>query len=225
MFKKKICQKCGEKINNKYEFCPYCGNSFNENLKEENLGMLGKNDFSSINGIKLPMGLNMIFNSLIKNLNRQFKDIDKEIKEPKTIKKGFKQGGISINISTSGGRPPEIKVNSFGNNPKFNQPIKKQIKEKPLNNLSYEKLKKISELPKQEPATNIRRLSDKVIYEIQMPEVKSVKDISIIKLENSIEIKALTKDKAYSKLIPINLPITDYNLSEGKLILELGVKN
>jgi len=38
-------------------------------------------------------------------------------------------------------------------------------------------------LPRHEPATNIRRLSNKVVYEIEMPEIKSIEDISIIKLE------------------------------------------
>lgn len=91
--------------------------------------------------------------------------------------------------------------------------------------MSDESLKKISELPKKEPSTNIRRLANKIIYELNIPGVKSIKDISITKLENSIEIKALAGNKAYAKLIPLNLPITDYELSDGKLILELDAKN
>ena len=46
-----------------------------------------------------------------------------------------------------------------------------------------------------------------------------------MKLENSIEIKALAKNKAYVKRIPINLPIINYDFSKEKLVLELGVKN
>ncbi len=46
-----------------------------------------------------------------------------------------------------------------------------------------------------------------------------------MKLENSIEIKAITKDKAYFKIIPLNLPIINYNILKEKLILEFGVKN
>jgi len=80
-------------------------------------------------------------------------------------------------------------------------------------------------LPKKDPETHIRRFSDRVIYEIKMPGVKSVDDISITQLENSIEIKATTKTKAYSKIIPINLPIYDYNLSKGLLTLELEAKD
>jgi len=219
MFKKKECKKCRKKISDTYEFCPYCGNLLNENFKED-WGMLGKNDsMSSINEMRFPIGLNMIFNSLMKNLNRQFGELDKEVKIRKPTM--FKKDGISISISTSGNRPPEIRVNSLGNNPKFKQ-VKKQIKMP--SNFSQENLKKFSSLPREEPLTNLRRLSDKVVYEIDLPGVKSTNDISIIKLENSIEIKAVAKDKSYFKLININLPIINYNLSEEKLVLELEVK-
>ena len=219
MFKKKSCKNCGNKISDKYEFCPYCGKPF---TKGEDFGMLGKNDFIPSNkGIKFPMGMNMIFNSLMKNLNKQFSELNNEIRaESKPQKRPADKKRISISISSFGNNPPEIKVNSFGNNLK----LKQQIKKIPLQNLSQENLKKISTLPKQEPLTNIRRLANKVIYEIEMPEVSSIKDILIVKLENSIEIKAIAKEKVYVKQIPINLPITNYELSQGKLILELGVK-
>jgi len=58
-----------------------------------------------------------------------------------------------------------------------------------------------------------------------MPGVKSIKDVSVNQLENSIEIKAVAKDNSYFKLIPINLPVLDYELSEEKLVLELEAKN
>ena len=80
---------------------------------------------------------------------------------------------------------------------------------------------KFAGLLKKEPETNIRRLSNKVVYEIKLPGVKSVKDVSIIQLENSIEIKALADKKVFYKIIPINLPINNYNLSSGILTLEL----
>jgi len=62
------------------------------------------------------------------------------------------------------------------------------------------------------------------VYEIKMPGVKSPEDISIIQLENSIEIKALANKKVFYKIIPINLPIRNYNLSKGILTLELDSK-
>jgi hypothetical protein len=218
MFKKKECNKCKKKMNETYDFCPYCGSSSNENSKED-WGMLGKNDLlPSNNEIKLPMGLKFLVNTLMKNLNGQLENLEKENRNPNTIKKG----GISINISTSGNRLPAIRINPSKNNPKFKQVVKEEI-QMPTS-FSEKNLKKFSNLPREEPLTNVRRLSDKVIYEINLPEVKSIEEVSITKLENSIEVKAISKDKAYFKLIPINLPLRNYNLSEGKLVLELGIK-
>lgn len=217
MFTKKPCKNCGNKISDKYDFCPYCGNPFDEG---ENWGMLGKNDarddfenftnsfFGSFGGKML----GKIFEGTMKMLEKEMqKEIKNKTKHPRTNMQLF-INGKRVNLN---GKDQQI------------QQIRKpqQIKEMPLNNLSQKSLKKISTLPKQEPLTNIRRLADKVIYEIEMPEVSSIKNVSIIKLENSIEIKAITKNKVYVKLIPINLPITNYKLSQGKLILEFSVKN
>jgi HSP20 family molecular chaperone IbpA len=226
MFKKRICQKCGRKIEEKYSFCPYCGDRINTGINNDDWGMLGKNDFMpSANEIKLPIGFNAIFNSVMKNLTKEFNEqlsrnsFQGEEKQPKKVKKD----GISISISTFGDGPPKIKVTQLGEKPRLE--VQEQKEKLKPNTFTKEKIKKLASLEREEPQTNIRRLSNRVVYEIEMPGVKSLDDISIIKLENSIEIKALSKNKAYVKIIPINLPITNYNLSEGKLILELGIKN
>ncbi len=235
MFNKKKCKRCGESINNKFDFCPYCRTPLkNEEEIEEGWGMLGKNDFqdpfqNSLDEIKLPIGMNIIFNSLMKNLEKEFRNIDKEMgRETKEMRDPrIRKSGISISISTSGNRPPEIKVNQFGGIPgEFNE-FEKQIKPKQTIQESFneDRIKKFSKLPREEPSTNVRRFSNKVVYEIELPGVKSTEDVSIIKLENSIEIKAVTKDKSYFKLLRIKLPIIDYKVSDGKLILELGAKN
>jgi HSP20 family molecular chaperone IbpA len=227
MFKKRQCQKCGRKIDEKYSFCPHCGSEMrSENEERNDWGMLGKNDsiFPS-NEIKLPVGLNAIFNSLMKNMSKELNEqlsknsFQEEEKQPKKVKKD----GISISISTFGNGPPKIKVTQLGEKPKIE--IQEQKEKLKPNTFTKEKIKKLSTLEREEPQTKIRRLSNRVVYEIEIPGVKSLDDISIIKLENSIEIKAISKNKAYVKIIPINLPITNYNLSEGKLILELGIKN
>ncbi|MFA4953545.1 MAG: hypothetical protein WC584_04950 [Candidatus Pacearchaeota archaeon] len=238
MFNKKKCRKCGEKISKEFDYCPYCGNSLkNGEEREDDWGMLGKHDIqnpfeNSFNEIKLPAGINMIFNSLMKNFEKEFKNIDKEmgreINQTKNIKDPqIKKSGISISISTSGNRPPEIKVQQFGTpNSEFRE-IKRQTEPKKSIQKTFneEKIKRFSKLPREEPSTNVRRLSNKVVYEIDLPGVKSTEDVSIIKLENSIEIKAVAKDKAYFKLLPIKFPIIDYKISKGKLILELDAKD
>ncbi len=216
MFGKKRCNSCGEKIDSDFNYCPYCRVPLKDSFEEEDWGLLGRNDSVEPEEIRMPMGLNALFNSLLKNLNNQMKELDKDTLKPKVSKKS---GGISISISTSGDRPPEIKVSSFGNSDfkKKEQETKKQSAIK----LPVSDSGKFAGLLKKEPETNIRRLSNKVVYEINMPGVKTIKDISIIQLENSIEIKALAGKKVFYKIIPISLPINKYDLSDGLLTLEL----
>jgi HSP20 family molecular chaperone IbpA len=228
MFKKRQCPKCGKKIDEKHSFCPHCGQKmYSHEEEEEDWGMLGKEDFMpSMNEIKLPMGFNALFNSIMKNLTKEFNEqlSKNQFQTDENQPKKTKKDGISISISTFGNGPPKIKVTQLGGkpNPEVQEEIKEKVKQSPF---TKEKIKKFAGLKREEPKTNIRRLSNRVVYEIEIPGVNSIEDISIVKLENSIEIKAISKNKAYAKIIPINLPITDYNLSEGKLILELGIKN
>jgi|WetSurMetagenome_2_1015567.scaffolds.fasta_scaffold83888_3 hypothetical protein len=221
MFKKKKCPNCKSKIEEKFDFCPYCGISLSSGEMED--GLLGKNDFTPIvNELKMPMGLNTIINQMMKSMSKEFEQLDTNF--PKEGKpKAVKKDGISISISTFGNGPPRIKVNNMGNSQKTES--RKVVEKKKEDTFTKERIKKFSEFKKEEPKTNVRRLANKVIYEIEMPDVKSMDDVSILKLENSIEIKAVGEKKAYKKIIPINLPITNYGLSEGKLILELGIKN
>ncbi len=216
MFKKRKCKNCDRKINNSYDFCPHCGNSFNDNT--EGWGMLGKtdntNEFEQFsNSLFGGVGGKIIGGMLGKTLKMLEHEIQKETKtQNNTPKTNFELiiNGKRIN-------PKDIKLSQQ------RQVVKKQRKVFP--NISNDSLKKISTLPKKEPLTNIRRFADKVIYEINMPGVNSVNDISIISLESSIEIKALADKTAYFKVIPISLPITNYKFLDEKLILELEIKN
>ena len=218
MFEKRKCKSCGEKINDSYNFCPFCRTPLNDQFEDEDFGLLGRND--SVEEIKLPLGFNHLLNSLMKGMNAQFKELEKQTQNEQK-KPEVKKGGISISISTSGNKSPEIKVTSFGNTHGFKEAEKKVERKTRVLKLPSSDGKKFSGMPKNTPETNIRRLSNKVVYEINLPGVKSVEDISIIQLENSIEIKAFAKDKVFHKIIPISLPIRNYNLSKGKLVLEL----
>lgn len=223
MFKKKKCRNCGEKINESYNFCPYCRAPIRDFFEDEKeWGILGRNDFPSHDEVKLPIGFNTLFNSLLKNLNKEFNGFEDRREESK--KSRIKKGGIGISIHTSGNNPPKIKVRSFGNLPEFKEK-EKQVKKKAKRlKLPVSDAKKFAGLPKKNPETNIRRFSDRIVYEINMPGVKSINDVSIIQLENSIEIKALAKNKVYYKIIPINLPVKNYNLSKEKLVLEIEAR-
>jgi len=208
---RKKCKNCGKKIRKEFNHCPYCGRP---NRNEEDWGLLGKEDFTQ-EFEEIPVFnsmLNSLMKSLSKNLYKKFNEFEKEIS-----KQPVKKRGISISISSFGNGKPKIKIKHFGDDIKE----KEKPKLKKLVGFSEQKAKEFASLPKEEPKTHIKRLSNKIIYEIEIPGVKKLEDISIVKLESSIEIKAIAKNKAYSKIIPLSLPIIDYNLSEDRLILEL----
>ncbi|OGJ22213.1 hypothetical protein A3K73_06460 [Candidatus Pacearchaeota archaeon RBG_13_36_9] len=238
MFNKKSCRKCGKKIHKDFEYCPHCGYFIGDKQKEqEDYGFLGKSDVvnSFPNELRLPLGLNTLFKKLMKEMDKQFQELDREIGKEKEMTRRMpqnredyiKQGGISINISSGAGKPV-IRVKSFGNMPEF-KGVETQIKNprrtsiKPaLQKIDEEKVKKLAKLPREEATSKVRRLSGKVIYELDLPDVKDIKDIIVNQLENSIEVKAFAKDKAYFKFLPVSLPLLKYQFGEGKLILELG---
>jgi len=236
MFRKKICKRCGKKTEKDFSYCPHCGFSLIDREKEErDYGFLGKRDIADFNmfgggEIKLPFGFNTVFKKLVKEMDKQFKELDRELGKDKikrineTENPPIRKGGISINIS-SGDGSPVIKVRSFGNIPKFKE-MEKQIKDpkKETPKISEKKAKELAKLPREEATSKVRRLSGRVIYEIELPEVKNIKDIVINQLENSIEIKAFAKNKAYFKFLPVSLPLLKYAFSKGKLTLELGEK-
>ena len=216
MFNKKECKKCKKKINSQYDFCPYCGTSLNENFKKD-WGILGKNDeMNNAFGISNPMFGGDIFGKMLNGAMRMLqKEMQKEMKNASPFPK------TNFKLMVNG---KEVNLDNFQSQNK-SKPIKKITKPIKLPSMfSQEKMKKFSSLPREEPLTNVRRLSDKMIYEIDLIGVKSVEDIAIIRLEKSIEIKAVAENKSYFKLILINLPILNYKFSKGKLVLEFEVK-
>jgi len=211
MFNKKKCRKCNNKINNKFDFCPYCGNSVRGN-SEEDFGMLGKNDaFNEFDDFSKSLfgGINngiidKMFGSAMKMLEREMQ---------KEMKKTSSQPRTNFQMFINGKR-----VNFGEGNTSKGEKEKKKISQIEL---PQNKLKNFSKLKKENPKTNIRRFSSKIVYEIDVPGVKKIEDISITKLENSIEVKAVSKAKAYSKIIPINLEIINYRLENQKIFIEL----
>src|SRR3989338_3480339 len=203
--KKRYCRNCREKVSSKYRFCPSCGDEI-ESYKEEDWGMLGREDIFGEESFASPFfgGFSgKMFNSM---LGGAFKMLEKEMK----------------NMEKSSGSNFRLMIN--GKEIQIGQPKKQKeaVRKIPKREFGKEQLKKISELPKKEPKTSLKRLGDKIIYEIEMPEVKSLNDVLINNLENSIEIKAIGEKLIYSKIIPINMPVINQELSQGKLILELG---
>ncbi|PIN78068.1 hypothetical protein COV15_00195 [Candidatus Woesearchaeota archaeon CG10_big_fil_rev_8_21_14_0_10_34_12] len=201
MFEKK-CKKCAKKLEKKFSFCPYCGFKVSRFFDDD--GMLGEGNITPNLGFNFT-GLNGIANHLFKELNKQFNEMEREEIEQRRI-----PGGISISINTG------------GENPFMRQERQVEKAKKIANKITDEQARKLSQLPKQEAETKVRRFANKVIYELEMPHVDSLKNVFINKLENSFEIKAFSKDKAYYKILPVSLRLVNYVLSKGILTLELA---
>jgi RNA polymerase subunit RPABC4/transcription elongation factor Spt4 len=237
MFGKK-CPNCRKKVAKDFEFCPYCGYTLKERdglldtIDEEASPLTG--DIESIaKELGKSMGFDFIdkfpFDQIVRKMSRdiekQFKDVDREIANMKKTKKAkedvVRKDGAEITKTTfPGGFSVQIQIGGL--------PSPSVMREKPVQQkflketaLSEKEQEKISRLPRKEPETRVRRLTNKIVYEIDLPGVTNVKDVIINRLENSIEVKAFAKDKAYFKLIPLSLPIERYHLKEGKLVLEL----
>ncbi len=214
----KVCKKCGEKVSSEFTFCPYCGNDIKREEEERDYGLIGRRDeLEPYFNTRMPFNLDKMFNQLLNEFDKQFKDFDNKSKEnPKKTK--IRTNGISINISTGFGEKPEIQIRGFS--PEFTHFNAPKVKQLPRKQISEEKAKELASLPRKEAEAKVRRFSNKIVYEIDLPEVLNIDDVIINKLEKSIEIKALSPKTVYYKVIPITAPITNYLLKDGKLFLE-----
>ncbi len=215
MFFKKTnkCENCNSKINNKFSFCPYCGsNLIKEEKNIKDYGLLGKDDSinTEIIANNNPFGMGItekmlgsLMNNLLKTLDKQFKNIDKEFNNFDKAEIKSLPNGIKIRIS------PVIQMHE---EPKKLSIFKKQI--------SNEQLEKLASMPRAKARAKMKRIGDKIIYEIDVIGVLSPKDIFISKLESGYEIKAIGSKKIYANTLPINLPISALSLNNDKLLVE-----
>lgn len=204
------CETCYASVSKKYSFCPYCGESMlDEEMELKEFGMLGRTDNVEENFFERDAQerngftdkiFSSLISSLMKNLEKQLKDMD--VNDMNEI-----QNGISIKIG------PQAQVN------KKEKSAAKQTKQ-----ISEVQLKKMHTLPREAAKTSIRRLSDKVIYELSTPGVQSSQDIFVSKLENGYEIKAIGNAHIYVNTLPINLPLKSLSLAEDKLLIEFKLQ-
>ncbi len=208
MINRKNCPNCNNKINNNSNFCSNCGTQL-KNLQKK-WGLLGNNN---IKQKKAGFMSNMSDKMMDKMLGSAMRLLQKE------MTKGIKEIGKS----------PQPKMRLMINGQEITPEIKK-INKKDKNTrllpieFSQPNLEKYKSLPKKEPESTLKRIENKIKYELNVPELESIQDISIIRLENSIEIKAIGKNEAYIKTIPIDLNLRKYSLLKGILTLEMDAE-
>ena len=235
MFSKKTCKNCRKKVSKNNSFCPYCGtylspyryNSKKQKNSKEDFGMLGENDNLSESS-ENPFA-NSIFSGFSgkifnKMLNSTMKMLEKEMQKSMKEMEPSRKNPAHFELYINGKRidPKNIKITQK-TSPRFQQQNQK-IKNTNLNLnkfFSSEKTKKFSELPLTEPKSNIRRLSDRIIYEISVPGVEKIENVSIINIGNSIEVKAISDKNSYMKIIPMKMDILKYDLDKETIVLEL----
>ena len=205
MFSNQKCKRCEEKFSKKYNFCPHCGLS----IKEEYDDQL----FEPIFKLGFP------FNKLFKDLEKQMKGLEPSFFEEGSEDSMFK--GISINIDTLNGQPT-IRIKPAVDNREEEKEGKDHLNFNQIESLTEEKALKFSNLPREEAPTKVKRLSNRLIYEICLPGVKK-EDVMISRMEKSIEVKAFSDEKAFFKIIPLSMQILKSHFKEDLLTLELKV--
>ena len=184
MFSKQ-CPRCKNIIKDSFNYCPICNKNLRSKYDEDDYGFLGKNDFSEDMDVTDNF-IDKMFNSAMKMLEKQMKNLNER-------NKNYYQPGLNVQFFVNGEKIfPEKQI--------INRPIKVE------NHFTKEKLKKLLELPRKEPESNVKRISGKVIYELSVPGVKTIDNVLINQLENSIEIKALSDDLVYLKNLKVKLP-------------------
>ena len=206
MFSKKIsCMRCKSKFKEDFSFCPFCGfDARNPEREMEDFGLLGRDN--EIVGAPLIGGGGMgftdrmfegIFNSLVRALDSQMKAIHGDSAEVSQI-----PNGISVRIG-QGQRPRRQ------NKRKASAP-----------SITEEQIKRMYGMPRVEAKTDVRRLSDKVVYELKINDVESIDDIFVAKLAEGYEVKAIGKKKVYVNSLPIELPLKSYEITDKGIVFE-----
>lgn len=215
--KSKRCNNCNSSVEKKFSFCPYCGTSLADREREaKDFGLLGKED-SVENASPVQEGFGITDRLLNSMINSVMKSLEKQIRESERTNRNNLDNaeiqqfpnGIKIKI----GMPNQNQMS------KASKPQKNQQKQ-----ITDEQLNRMSSLPRTQAKTNIKRLGNKLVYELSTPGIASPEDVLISKLESGYEIKAIGKRKVYVNSIPVTLPMKGFSITDKKLLVEFSDK-
>jgi len=195
----KTCSNCAKKIEKDFNFCPYCAFPIKKQQEKDDFGMLGKDD--SLKDMQNPLALNgmsNIINTLMGQLGKE-------------LTGGAMPGNFKIQIST----------NPMGNPSLIRKQPKRRIEKINEIKVDDQESERRKNLPRKEAESNVRRLSDSIIYEVKVPGVYKKDQIVITRLDNCFEIKAFSDNVCYIKTIPLNADLIKSYLKDENLVLEL----
>lgn len=208
--KKEKCPRCGESVSKDWNYCPFCGYPLKREYMREEV-------FEDVFGLD---EFDKLIEKELKEIDRLFK-MDFKIPQIRFGGNG-RFSGISITIHSGTGMKPKVEVKTYGEMKKYEPEIKKKLGVvEPVKEISEEK--EVYEPPKitEEPEAKITNLGNKILVEVNLPDVESEESIKIVPLEQSLEIRARSKDKLYFKLLPITGRVIKKELKNGKLLIEI----
>jgi len=209
MFGKEKCPRCKEKLKDSFSFCPSCGGDLRNPEKDrKDFGMLGKNNLEGspmVGGGGLGFGVSdKIIEKLMNNLMKNMPDLVKGLER--------QMDNLDSNVEQM---PNGIKI-------QFGVP-KKQVKKQVKKGITKEQIDRMSGMPRMEAKSSVRRMSDKIVYELKASGIENVEDVFISKLESGYEVKAIGKNKVYVNSLPVNLPLKGYAINDKCLSVEFNV--
>ena len=206
--KKQDCPKCKSSIKQEFDFCPHCGCDIRSPEKDlQDYGLLGKHDMTQtplVGGGSMGFSdkiLNSIFTQLMKTLEQQMRGAAPRQAENTEVRQ--LPNGIILTVNTQ--RNPSARVSK-------------------RRTLSEAQMKRMAALPRAEAKTDVRRLSDRVLYELKAPGVGSVEDVFVSKVESGYEVKVISEKKVYVNSLQIDLPLKGYSLDEKGVTFEFGLQ-
>jgi hypothetical protein len=228
-----FCPRCHERIVENWSFCPRCGARL-----ASQAGPSGQPNQTA-------------FTEMFKDIQKQLEEalkgqIDGNIEfvdlKPEFIKKNpmFRTGGFRVKVTRSGDGPPSIDIKAFGDvDEKLAEKMNEAIKAKAEAEKAAQNYPTFDEEPEEpeedlpetrevsgysEPTANTTWAGDHVVVDLDLPGVKSLEDISIKKLDESIEVRAYAGKKGYFKIlsIPKEAKMLDKSFDSSKLTIRIG---
>ncbi|MCD6371916.1 MAG: zinc ribbon domain-containing protein [Candidatus Aenigmarchaeota archaeon] len=207
MFERR-CPRCGKSVRSEWIYCPYCGYYLR--------GIYRRDLFDSIFQ-EIERSISEIFRSDLFKMPSIFEELE-ELERPLV-----RRGGISIRIERKSGMKPKVFIKTFGDYKKLEPEIRKRLKlTEGVIEAEEEKVRKIPKVT-EEPEVKIENKGLQTIITVELPDVEREEDVEIKRLEQSIEIKAYTDEKAYFKIIPLpkEKRIVKEEFKKGKLKIVL----
>lgn len=201
----KRCPSCNERVKKKFNYCPHCSYGLKQRKPTGDFGLLGLGD-----DIKLPFGFNAIMKPLVKQLEKELASLDMN---ELNSNMGQPPKGFKIQIST--GKPQNHQnVGKIDMMPSLEDA---DVAEE----ISHREAERRQKLPRVDAKSTIRRLPEGIVYEISTPGVKNKKEVVVSALEDGIEVRAYSKAKCYTKVIPMKAEILGYKVSDEKVLVKL----